>query len=151
LVVDQAGLIQFADPSALAALGYEDVSDLLGEPGHQTIHYKRPDGTAFPVEECPMLLRRTPAQTVHAGERPRGTLVLNADPLIVRLAELGLAMAEPMLRTCPPTRSPPPGTRTARFDDVGCRRAAHRGERRSRPRELDSQSLPSTESGGSSK
>ena len=81
-VVEQAGLIQFANPSALAALGYEDVSDLLGEPGHQTIRHKRPDGTAFPVEECPMLLPRTPAQTVHSRERPRGTLVLNADPLI---------------------------------------------------------------------
>ena len=76
-VVDQAGLIRFANPSALAALGYDQASDLLGKPSHDTIHYKRPDGTAFPVEECPMLLPRTTGQTVHAEDwfvRRDGTL-----------------------------------------------------------------------------
>jgi PAS domain-containing protein len=63
-VVDQAGMIQFANPSARAALGYEEVSDLLVKPSHQTIHYKRPDGTAFPAEERPMLLPCTAWQTV---------------------------------------------------------------------------------------
>ena len=67
-VVDQAGMIRFANPSAVAALGYADVSDLLGKPSHQTIHYKRPDGTAFPAEECPMLLPRATGQTVHAED-----------------------------------------------------------------------------------
>jgi PAS domain S-box-containing protein len=67
-VVDQAGLIRFANPSALAAFGYDGVSDLLGKPSHQTIHYKRPDGTAFPAEECAMLLPRTTGQTVHAED-----------------------------------------------------------------------------------
>ncbi len=77
LVVDQSGLIRFANPSALAALGYEQASDLLGKPSHDTIHYKRPDGTVFPVEECPMLLPRTTGQTVHAEDwlvRRDGTL-----------------------------------------------------------------------------
>jgi len=64
-VVDHAGLIRFANPSALAALGYGDVSELLGRPGHQAIHYKHPDGSAFPVEECLMLLPRTTGQSVH--------------------------------------------------------------------------------------
>jgi PAS domain S-box-containing protein len=77
LVVDQAGLIQFANPSALAALGYDQACDLLDKPSHDTIHYKRPDGTAFPVEECPMLAVRTTGQTVHVEDwlvRRDGTL-----------------------------------------------------------------------------
>jgi PAS domain S-box-containing protein len=64
-VVDQDGMILFANPSAVATLGYDDVSQLLGKPSHQTIHYKRRDGSRFPVEECPMLLPRTTGETVH--------------------------------------------------------------------------------------
>jgi PAS domain-containing protein len=50
LVVDHVGLIRFANPSAVAALGYDEMSDLAGQPSHDTIHYKRPDGTAFPAD-----------------------------------------------------------------------------------------------------
>jgi PAS domain S-box-containing protein len=67
-MVDQDGLIRFANPSAVAALGYDDVSELRGKPGHQTIHYKRPDGSPFPVEECPMLLPRTTGKTIHRAD-----------------------------------------------------------------------------------
>jgi PAS domain S-box-containing protein len=67
-VVDQAGLIKFANPSALATLGYGDASDLVGKPGHETIHYKRPNGTAFPEDECPAGLARTTGRTVHAED-----------------------------------------------------------------------------------
>ena len=64
-MVDQDGLIRFANPSAVAALGYADVSELQGKPSHQTIHYKRPDGSPFPADECPMLLPRTTGRTIH--------------------------------------------------------------------------------------
>jgi PAS domain S-box-containing protein len=67
-VADRAGLIRFANPSALAAFGYADVSDLLGRPAHQTVHYKRPDGSAFPVEECTMLLPGTTGRTTRAED-----------------------------------------------------------------------------------
>jgi PAS domain S-box-containing protein len=67
-VVDQAGLIRFANPSALATLGYDAASDLLGRPKHQTIHYKRSDGTAFPAEQCPLVLPRTSGQAVHGED-----------------------------------------------------------------------------------
>jgi PAS domain S-box-containing protein len=78
LVVDPGGLIGFANPSAVAALGWDQAADLLGKPSHATIHYKRPDGSAFPVDECPMLLPRTTGQTVHEEDwfvRRDGTLV----------------------------------------------------------------------------
>jgi PAS domain S-box-containing protein len=64
-VVDHEGGIVFANPAAVAALGYDDVSELRGKPSHQTIHYKHPDGSRFPVEECPMLLPHATGETVH--------------------------------------------------------------------------------------
>jgi len=67
-VADQDGVIRFANPSAVAALGYDDVSELVGKPGHQTIHYKRPDGSPFPADECPLLLPRTTGETVHRAD-----------------------------------------------------------------------------------
>jgi PAS domain S-box-containing protein len=67
-VVDHDGLIRFANPAALAALGYDALSELEGKPSHQTIHYKHPDGSPFPAEECPMLLPRQTGETIHSDE-----------------------------------------------------------------------------------
>ena len=77
-VVDHAGLIRFANPPALATLGYDAASDLLGKPRHRTIHYKRLDGTAFPAEQCPLVLPSTSGQTVHSEDwfvRKDGSMV----------------------------------------------------------------------------
>ena len=57
-VVDHDGVIRFANPAAIAALGYDSADELFGRHSHETIHYKRPDGTPYPAEECPMLLPR---------------------------------------------------------------------------------------------
>jgi PAS domain S-box-containing protein len=65
-VVDEAGAICFANPAAVAALGYADRSELYGRPSHETIHHHRPDGTAYPSAECPMLLPRTTGETVRS-------------------------------------------------------------------------------------
>ncbi len=67
-VADQDGVIRFANPSAVAALGYADTSEVVGKPSHQTIHYKRPDGSPFPADECPLLLPRTTGETVHRAD-----------------------------------------------------------------------------------
>jgi PAS domain S-box-containing protein len=67
-VVDHEGLVRFANPAAVAALGYEDVSELEGKPSHETIHYKHPDGSPFPAEECPMLLPRRTGEAIHRDE-----------------------------------------------------------------------------------
>jgi PAS domain S-box-containing protein len=63
-VVDHEGVIRFANPAAIAALGYEREEELFGLPSHETIHYQRPDGTPFPAAACPMLLPRTTGETV---------------------------------------------------------------------------------------
>jgi PAS domain S-box-containing protein len=63
-VVDHEGLIRFANPAAIAALGYERADELLGRHSHDTIHYQRPDGTPYPAAECPMLLPRTTGERI---------------------------------------------------------------------------------------
>jgi PAS domain S-box-containing protein len=63
-VVDPEGLIRFANPAAIAALGYDTADDLIGRNSHETIHYRHPDGTPYPASECPMLLPRTSGATV---------------------------------------------------------------------------------------
>jgi PAS domain S-box-containing protein len=67
-VVDHVGAILFANPAAVRALGYDDASELAGRPSHETIHYKHPDGSPFPVEECPMLAPRATGATLHSEE-----------------------------------------------------------------------------------
>ena len=67
-VVDHDGFIRYANPAALSALGYDALSELEGKPSHETIHYRHPDGSDFPVEECPMLLPRKTGETIHSDE-----------------------------------------------------------------------------------
>ena len=63
-VVDPEGVIRFANPAAVAALGYDTADELLGCPSHETIHHSRPDGTDFPAADCPMLLPRITGERV---------------------------------------------------------------------------------------
>jgi PAS domain S-box-containing protein len=63
-VVDHDGMIRFANPAAVEALGYDSASELYGRHSHETIHYKRPDGSPYPAADCPMLLPRTTGETV---------------------------------------------------------------------------------------
>ena len=63
-VVDPDGVIRFANPAAIAALGYERADELFGRDSHETIHYRHPDGAPYPAAECPMMLPRTTGETV---------------------------------------------------------------------------------------
>ena len=77
-MVDTDGDIRFANPAALAALGYDDAAELHSKPSHQTIHYKHPDGSPYPVGDCPMLRPLQTGETIHSDEdwfvRRDGTL-----------------------------------------------------------------------------
>ena len=67
-VVDHEGRFRYANPAALAALGYEDLSELEGRPGHETVHYKYPDGTPFPAEDCLVTRARLTGETLQEHE-----------------------------------------------------------------------------------
>jgi len=67
-VVDHDGMLIYVNPAGVVALGYDDLSELKGKPGHETVHYKRPDGSPFPAEECPMWRSRQTGETVHSDE-----------------------------------------------------------------------------------
>jgi PAS domain S-box-containing protein len=63
-VVDADGLIRFANPAAIDALGYDSADELCGRPSHETIHHSHPDGTPYPAAACPMLLPCVTGETV---------------------------------------------------------------------------------------
>jgi PAS domain S-box-containing protein len=79
-VVDHDGVVRFANPAAVAALGFEDLAELQGRPAHMTVHYKRPDGSPYPIEECPITLTRLEGKTIEVAEdhwiRKDGSFVL---------------------------------------------------------------------------
>ena len=66
-VVDPDGVIRFANPAAITALGYDSADELFGRRSHETIHHSYPDGTPYPAADCPMLLPRVTGETV-AGD-----------------------------------------------------------------------------------
>jgi PAS domain S-box-containing protein len=67
-VVDRSGRFHYANPAALHALGYEDLSELKGKPGHATVHYKYPDGRPYPEEECPITHARLTGEKLADSE-----------------------------------------------------------------------------------
>jgi PAS domain S-box-containing protein len=67
-VVDAAGMLVFANPAAVSALGYDDLDELIGRNSHETIHYKRLDGSPYPAEDCPLFNLVRDGMTPHSGE-----------------------------------------------------------------------------------
>ena len=63
-VVDPDGVIRFANPAAVVALGYDGGDELVGRDSHDMIHHSHPDGTPRPVDECPMLRPRATGESV---------------------------------------------------------------------------------------
>ncbi len=51
--LDRNGHVIFMNPAAEQLLGWSK-EELLGRHGHETFHYKKPDGSPFPRQECPV-------------------------------------------------------------------------------------------------
>ena len=66
-MVDAAGRLTFVNPAAEQMLGWAQ-AELLGREIHATIHYQHPDGTPFPVAECPLLAALRSGQRLRAHE-----------------------------------------------------------------------------------
>src|SRR5512133_452932 len=67
-VVDHDGFVVYVNPPGLAALGYDDLSELRGRFGHDAIHYKHRDGSPYPAEDCPMTKVRGTGESVQMDE-----------------------------------------------------------------------------------
>src|SRR3712207_6583584 len=78
-VIDHEGRIRFANPAALAVLGYDGLTQLEGRPAHAVVHHTRRDGSPYPVAECPLARCRAEGRTIDAGQddwiRRDGSLV----------------------------------------------------------------------------
>jgi PAS domain S-box-containing protein len=67
-VVDETGVILFANPAGVSAVGYDHLSELRGRPSHETVHYKRVSGTHYPTHDWPMLRPRVTGETMHGDD-----------------------------------------------------------------------------------
>jgi diguanylate cyclase (GGDEF)-like protein/PAS domain S-box-containing protein len=52
-VLDQFGVVTFVNPEAERLLGWA-AAELVGKDGHDTFHYKTPDGQPLSAEDCPV-------------------------------------------------------------------------------------------------
>jgi PAS domain S-box-containing protein len=50
---DTQGRITFVNPAACSLLGFT-AEEMIGQSAHSLIHHHRPDGSAYPAEQCPM-------------------------------------------------------------------------------------------------
>ncbi|MBP8153675.1 MAG: PAS domain S-box protein [Nitrospira sp.] len=51
--LDRNGVTTFVNPTAAQLLGF-DPSELVEQPMHTRLHHSRPDGSYYPVDECPI-------------------------------------------------------------------------------------------------
>jgi len=65
---DSDGNCLFCNTAAARLLGYDDASELLGKNMHALEHHSRPDGTPYPIEECPIYLGFQNGQGVHRDD-----------------------------------------------------------------------------------
>jgi PAS domain S-box-containing protein len=53
-LVDGDDRIAFVNDAAVRILRYDSDDELLGRPSHDTVHWKHPDGSPYPAEDCPI-------------------------------------------------------------------------------------------------
>ena len=66
--VDLAGDCTFCNAACLRLTGYDDASDFLGRNMHAVIHYAKPDGTPYPVQECSIYAGFVEGQGAHGDD-----------------------------------------------------------------------------------
>lgn len=66
--VDSAGRFTFLNSAACRMLGFPSEQDAIGCHAHLTTHYRRPDGSEFPVHECPIYKVQLTGETLRAWD-----------------------------------------------------------------------------------
>ncbi len=67
ITVDQSGRVLHMNPTAEEWLGWT-FQELLGQDLHELTHYRRPDGSPYPIEECPLMVGRAGRIPVRVDE-----------------------------------------------------------------------------------
>ena len=62
--IDVEGNTTFVNPAAARMVMWE-VGELLGKPQHTIVHHSDPDGAAYPLEECPILMALRDGEVRH--------------------------------------------------------------------------------------
>jgi PAS domain S-box-containing protein len=62
--LDVEGFVQYINPTAELVLGWSG-GELDGKLMHELTHGTRPDGSPFPIEECPIVAARAEGRVVH--------------------------------------------------------------------------------------
>ncbi|MDQ1437966.1 MAG: hypothetical protein QOK43_1595 [Acidimicrobiaceae bacterium] len=65
--LDPDGLVTFMNRAASTMLGWAE-DELRGKPMHEAVHFQHADGSAFAVEDCPLLKVRTQGRSVRIGD-----------------------------------------------------------------------------------
>src|SRR6266852_2515833 len=66
--INSEGNCTFSNPSCAHVLGYDRPSDLLGKNMHELTHHTRPDGRAYPQQECPIDRAMRQGKSVHSDQ-----------------------------------------------------------------------------------
>lgn len=53
-MVDDRGHPMFMNAAACAMTGYQSVEEIQHQPLHYSVHFRRPDGSFYPIDECPI-------------------------------------------------------------------------------------------------
>jgi PAS domain S-box-containing protein len=53
-LVDGDDRVAFVNDAAVRVLRYDSDEELLGQPSHDSVHYRRTDGSPYPAEDCPI-------------------------------------------------------------------------------------------------
>ncbi|MBA2406365.1 MAG: PAS domain S-box protein [Bdellovibrionales bacterium] len=53
-MMDKKGHPTFMNPAAMKVTGYSSLEEIKDKPLHYAVHWKKPDGSHYPMEECPI-------------------------------------------------------------------------------------------------
>jgi PAS domain S-box-containing protein len=77
-MMDSNGHPTFMNPAAKRVTGYQSLSEIKDRPLHYAVHWRKPDGSLYPMEECPIDNAQATLQPVQDQEeifcRKDGTL-----------------------------------------------------------------------------
>ncbi len=63
--IDTKGLVTLCNEAFVKLLGFPSKEDVLGRQLHPLIHHSHPDGSPYPLEECPILRTATTGEPAH--------------------------------------------------------------------------------------